>query len=1178
MTDPRRGQYTEEEGGNGQMKEFLQRTAARSRWLLLVAVPLAIVVSVGAASASGGAFASKAAMPDASGHMQKVIILLRSKSAGLSAGTKARSAVVRATERPVTAALRSHGAKGIVGGTTLPFVAASVSSAQEKALGASPAVKAVLPDSVIPASTSSASPDANPFLSTPGTASPTTISAPCGTAAAPENDPEANGVVKATQANALGYTGKGVKVAYIAGPIDTSLPDFKRNPKYASAGSPAGSPVVTALNFAGDPADTPSGDDAAESFLDASSIAAQGNTIFDLSDYVSTANPLPKPCDIRITGAAPGASVLGLDVFSGEHLTTTSNFIQAIDYAISHGVKVLNESFGGNPFPDTALDALRIADDQAVAANVTVVVSTGDAGITSTLGSPSTDPKLISVGGSTTFRAYQQDTYGGINATVPNATNGTWINNNISSLSSGGFAQGNGANTVDLVAPGDLNWLLCSPNAALFTSCLNENGAPSGIQITGGTSESTPIASAAAADVIQAYRKTHHGETPSPALVKKFLVSTATDIDAPAEQQGAGLLNVLAAVRAAVTYHRPVDVPGALLTDPSQINVQQGIHHTASRLVHITNTFHHPVTVHLSTRTLRHEAASQTGSFCLNPSSADIACGPPTANSFQIWSGVTEVYQEETFTVPATGKPSRLNFSADYQYTGQTSLLHVALYDPSGAYAGYSLPQGLADYANVQVADPKPGTWTAVFFTEKNGDTPGGVGTSGTIQWEADTWTFGHAGTISPSTLTIGPGGTQVATFTTDRGTPGDRAESIVLNSVAGRNTIPVTVRTTVPMGPAGGLFNGVLTGGNGRGNPAQTNTYTFRVPKGLHDVEVSTTFADLNDGVVAYLINPEGEAVASSSNVTFDSTGANVIGTNAVNVFKDNPEPGEWQFVLDWLQPVSGTEISEPFTGRVRFNSVRASSTLPHGGAELEQGHTYTFGVKVTNTADTPEAFFLDPRTTANTTIDLPDQNGSDEDMTLPLPPGLTFPLYVVPPDTSRVQASMTGSAPVTFDLSAFPGDPDLSPAIPAPGVTRSQADDHASLTFTPAGGELAPGLWALVPSEIGPYPATGAPAVKASASVSIVTKGFDQTVSPSTGDLWTFLNGFTSTFDPVYLQPGESAVIPLSITPTASPGTRVSGVINLDDVFQANFVTGFVNAGGDELASLPFSYEVTG
>ena len=95
---------------------------------------------------------------------------------------------------------------------------------------------------------------------------------------------------------------------------------------------------------------------------------------------------------------------------------------------------MLNESFGGNPFPDTSTDPITLADNAAVAAGVTVVTSSGDAGINGTVGSPgSADDGIITVGGTTMFRSYLQTTSAGIQL-----SNGTYVGNNISGLSSGG--------------------------------------------------------------------------------------------------------------------------------------------------------------------------------------------------------------------------------------------------------------------------------------------------------------------------------------------------------------------------------------------------------------------------------------------------------------------------------------------------------------------------------------------------------------------------------------------------------------------------------------------------------------------------------------------------------------------------------------------------------------------
>src|SRR5262249_9347843 len=223
--------------------------------------------------------------------------------------------------------------------------------------------------------------------------------------------------------------------------------------------------------------------------------------------------------------------------------------------------------FGANPFPDNGDDPIQIANANAVAAGITVTVSSGDAGFTNTIGNSASTSPVINVGGTTQLRLYRQ---GGGRGTPPPA--GGRIDGNPSALSSAGFTQF-GPRTLDVLAPGDLGWSLCSTNTALYTNCLDNNGRPSAIQIFGGTSESAPLVAGEAALIIDAYRRAHGGATPTPDLVKRIITSTADDLGIPAQEQGAGLINSMKAVQAALSIQ---DANGAPAPQGSSLLLSRG--------------------------------------------------------------------------------------------------------------------------------------------------------------------------------------------------------------------------------------------------------------------------------------------------------------------------------------------------------------------------------------------------------------------------------------------------------------------------------------------------------------------------------------------------------------------------------------------------------------------------
>jgi hypothetical protein len=1089
---------------------------------------------------------------------QHVVVIMKHQFAAARAGStsaKSRSAVTASTQAPLLRELHAVHAAHVKSYSLVNALAVTVSAGEEARLKTDPSVAKVIPDVTIrggmpdqAAASAVSSPPrkhvhgrkASPALST------NQLPGACGANGAVQLAPEGLALTKTDTdkigqptARSLGITGAGVKVAYVADGVDPNNINFIR--------ADNSSAFVDYQDFTGDgPGQPTSGD---EAFLDANSIAGQGLHTYNVQNF--SAQPDPNPCNIRIEGVAPGASLVGLDVFGTFEQTTTSNFLQAINYAVeTDHVNVINESFGANPFPDvTSLHAIDQFNDAAVAAGVVVTASSGDAGSTNTIGSPATDPNIISVGASTQFQFYAQTNYAGADYF---ATTG-WLNNNISSLSSGGFDETGG--TVDLVAPGDLSFASCDASP-VFSGCVNLQGQSSPVEESGGTSESSPFVAGAAALVIQAYRQTHGGATPTPALVKQILVSTASDISAPANEQGAGLLNSYRAVQLAKSIATsdgtPARTGSTLLKSSTQLNAvdEPGTHENWP--VTLTNTGSRKQHIVIQSRTLGADRNVQTGTVSLNDS---------TSSQFTNYQGLANNYQEFTFTV--AGGQSRLDVNYAYPgkpANGNNARVRMILIDPQGRFAAHSLPQGVGNYGNVDVTHPVAGTWTGVIFSDLAAD----GGTNGTIPWRAATQRYKSLGSLSASDFYLKPGQSRtIQVKATTPASPGDEAGSVEFSSTVGSTpsrsitTLPVTMRSMVNVN-SGGTFSGTLNGGNGRPNgEGQVDYYEFSVPSGVSDITANVSLTnDVSDAVGAYLVGPDGDVLGYGQN--------SINGTNGTSLTAYTLEPtaGVWTLVVDFASPVAGDEVSQSFTGSIAFNATQAHATgLPDSASTtLASGVPVTVPVSITNNGAQAEDFFIDPRLDQSTTLALaPFSQASG--VSLPLTGGP--PIWFVPTRASSVDVTATASLPIEFDYGPTQGDPDLV----------SNIGTSPSGSYTPSGGTLGNGFWAATPSEIGPYP-SGAPTGTVSMAMEVQAQAFDNATTSDTGDLEPASINPATTFSPIVINPGQTATVNVTITPSASAGTVVSGNLYIDD-FMTN-VPPYGQQATDELSALPYEYTV--
>jgi Peptidase inhibitor I9 len=1059
-----------------------------------------------------------------------------------------RVSAVNAVQAPVLAELAKLHAKNVQGFQIINAIAATISSAEIQRLRANPAIQAVEPDTLqhLTAQSSGTADD----TAVASDAAATDHSAATDDAVVADHDvaaqqvcpsnpahpliePESRTLMNADAADQIA-NGSGIKVGLIYDGIDTDNPDLIR---------PDGQHVISDYqDFSGDgPASPTSG----FGLYFAGLIASQGNQTYDLSTYVNKAHSLPAGCNIKIEGLAPGASVAMMDAFGDDAAVYNSSIIQAIQYAVTvEHVNVLDEPYGGAPVPNTQNDPSALADQAAVAAGVVVVSDTGDNGDTdSNINSPGGVPGVIGVGATTALQSYRQT-----DANGPNLGTSGWEDNNISADSTTGINE-YGPSTMDVVAPGDTVWGLCSTDTKTFFACTDpDNGSSPGITELTSSGVSATEVTAVAAQVDQAYAKTHNGALPSPALVEQIIVSTATDLGAPADHQGAGLVNALKAVQLAESVNSSSRQGSTLLVNQTGLNATVDAHQSHTFSIGVTNEGSASQTVAPTVSGNPTTVSSNTGSVSLSSSSPTYVDG----------GGNTDSYAVHKFSVPSgTGY---LNGDITWNAQKVAGAAYEELFDPQGKLAAYSVLDGAqSGFGHVEVSHPMAGTWTAVIYTVSNAKY------FGTVNYSYSTEDFHIAGSVSPRSQTLAPGESGTFQVTVTAGQAGDEAFSLHVGTGSSTDgAIPVVLRALVPISGSGGSFAGTITGdGSPGGSTAaggQEVTYQFNVPAGEPSLDLGVKLRDADYELEGTLVAPDGQPLDLQST----ANDANAPGVT-MQFFQRTPAPGLWTVSLITFAAVDGTHLSEPFTGAISFTQPAVTSKgLPDSASTvLTGGQPATATITVTNTGNIAKDYFADPRlngqaqlTVLGTTV-VGGSSYTDTQLSVAEPlSGSVNPHWLIPTDTSKLTITADSTLPITFDINSDNNDPE---ELGVPSGDNSVATATAT--------ELAPGQEWAAPEPTGPFSAAVSGTTK---MVAVATANpFDSAITSSTGDAWQLTVNASAPYTPLTLAPGQSGTITITITPTAAKGTVVSGFIAVDTYNKAT-------NSGDEIINIPYTYTV--
>jgi hypothetical protein len=1066
---------------------------------------------------------------------------------------KPRDNAIKAVQAPVLTELAKLHAKNVQAFQIIDAISATISSAEAQRLRANPAVQSVVADtkvhldsdtSAVSTSVSSkASQDsvtANQGAPADGSGQQLCPSNP----AKPLIEPESLDLMNVAAAQRV-VNGSGIKVGLIYDGIDVNNPDLIR---------PDGQHVVYDYqDFSGQGPDTATSGDA---IYFAGLIASQGNETYDLSKYVNKAHPLPAGCNIKIVGVAPGSSVASLSWGGNDsNEIYNSQVIQTIQYAVTvDHVNVLDEPFGGTAVPNFENDPPGLADEAAVAAGVVVVAPTGDNGVTADgdFYSPGGIPGVIGVGASTSLQFYRQTDQNG-----PNEGSG-WVNNNISSLSGSGVEEFD-PRTLDVVAPGDATWGLCSTDTAKYFACTDgDNGSSPGITGISTTTAAASEVSGVAALVMQAYAKTHGGTMPSPNLVQRIIDSTATDLGAPADQQGAGLVNADKAVQLAESVNSPSRQGSTLLVNQTGLNatLNAGQSHTFS--FGVTNEGRTSQTVHPTVSGNPTTVSTDTGTVTLGASSPTYVDG----------SGATDSYEVHKFTVPAG--TDYLNGDVTWDAQSVAGAANEELYNPQGKLAAFTSADGdQSGFGQIEVSHPAGGTWTAVIWT------PSTAKYFGAVQYSNTTEDFQTAGSVSPASQTLAPG--QSATFqvtVTAASQPGDESFSLHLGTGSSTDgAIPIVLRALVPMTSSGGSFSGAFTadavqsavggGGSATGTAGsgQELTYQFYVPAGEPSLNVGIQLKNDAYVLMGSIIPPNSEQTLDQQTSANDSLKPG----QTMQFFRHTPAAGLWTVSLITTAAVDGKQISEPFTGSISFTGPTVTSSgLPDSASTvLTAGEPTTATINVTNTGNIAKDFFADPRLNTLAPLTLLGTNTvgglsfTQAQLTVPEPvPGNVNPHFLVPTDTSKLVVTANSTLPITMDMNFDDNDPEYL------GV--STGDNNVDTLSQP---EISPGSQWVAPEPTGPFsgPVSGTTKVVAVATAN----AFNSAITSSTGDAWALAVNASAPYSPLTLAPGQAGTIQITITPNQAKGTVVSGFIAVDTFNSAT-------SSGDEIINIPYTYTV--